>query len=47
LVRNHPQEIEDWRAGTWEKVQEFDIRRVYPKLLCHVADNIAPQICGG
>jgi glycosyltransferase involved in cell wall biosynthesis len=46
LVRNHPQEIEDWRAEAQERVQEFDIRRVYPRLLCHVADNIAPQFCG-
>jgi glycosyltransferase involved in cell wall biosynthesis len=46
LVRNHPQEIEDWRAGTWERVLEYDIRRVYPRLLCYVADNIAPQFCG-
>jgi glycosyltransferase involved in cell wall biosynthesis len=47
LIRNHPQEIEDWRTETWEKVQEFDIRRVYPRLLCHVTEDMPPQICGG
>jgi glycosyltransferase involved in cell wall biosynthesis len=46
MARNHPQEIDSWRAETWEKVQEFDIRRVYPRLLCHVVEDLAPQFCG-